>query len=92
MKTYIDVMVELTDKGYEISVGDIEGDNDSWDYELATFKYKNQALRWAMDMFLKVKDKDKQLTILDYEDKTMEFKVYDKDEVVSLLEVINSGM
>lgn len=90
MKTYIDVMVELTDQGWEVSVGDFEGDDDSWDYGLAKFKYKNQALKWAADLFLSVSDEDKQLTILDYEDKTMEFKVYDKDEVVSLLEAIKS--
>jgi hypothetical protein len=91
LKPYKDVMVELTNNGWEVSIGDFEGTDDDWEYELATFKYKNHALKWALKLFLKVSDDDKQFTLLDYENPTMEFKVYDKQDLIPYLPFINLG-
>ncbi|MFP5111846.1 hypothetical protein ACSU64_05640 [Bacillaceae bacterium C204] len=87
-----DVLVELNPDSnmYEVSFGDFEGTDDDWSPVLANFFFKSHALRWALNSFNKIDDKEKLFVILDHTQK-LEMLAFSSNEIDVILELIHEG-
>ncbi|WP_286231292.1 hypothetical protein [Neobacillus mesonae] len=82
----MDVLVELINDIYEVSIGDFESSEEFT--VLANFLSKKSALEWALTIFEEIEDEEKMFTILDYTQE-LEMLAFSKDEVDGILELIH---